>query len=133
MVVKIIKKAMKEDDWAAKKYLIDGFPRDKDDKKAWETVMGHDVDFKFLLFLEADQDVMLKRIMGRAKIASEAGEKARVDDNEETAKKRIKIFNEKTKPIIKIYEAENKVKRVNADGTIDQVYNDVKKAFEGVI
>lgn len=36
----------------------------------------------------------------------------RVDDNEETIVKRLKTFDNETKPVIECYEAQNKVKKV---------------------
>ena len=89
ITVNLIKKAMKKHGWADKKFLIDGFPRNQDNQNGWVTVMGDDVDMKFVLFFEASEEVMLARILKRGEAA---GDEKRNDDNVESAKKRFNTF-----------------------------------------
>ena len=92
--------------------------------------MGSEVDPKFMLFLDCSEEAMLDRIMKRAEAAGDAKRK---DDNEETAKKRFKTFVENTMPVVKAYEAQGKVRSIDASGTPDEVFDAVKKAFDGVM
>lgn len=39
------------------KFLIDGFPRNKDNLLGWEKQMTDKVDFKFVLFFECPEEV----------------------------------------------------------------------------
>ena len=50
---------------------------------------------------------MTKRLLGRAETSG------RVDDNEETIKKRLKTFHDITTPVVEYYEKEGKLKKVN--------------------
>lgn len=80
------------------KYLIDGFPRNQENLSAWNSMMNHLVEFKFLLFFECSFEVMEKRLISRGKTSG------RDDDNPETIKKRFDVFNSETKPIVAHYQ-----------------------------
>ena len=64
----------------------------------------------FLLYLEASDDTMKQRIQGRA--ISQPG---RVDDNDETVKKRLDVFHGQTIPLVNYYEPIGKLRRANAE------------------
>ena len=70
---------------------------------------------------------MIDRIMERSKLSG------RDDDNIETLKRRFKVYQEETMPIIDIYEKQGKVKRVNALKSIDEVFVEVEKCFSPFI
>jgi len=46
ITVNLIKDAMKAKGWEKKRFLVDGFPRNKDNLDGWESVMGDDADLK---------------------------------------------------------------------------------------
>lgn len=64
----------------------------------------------FLLYLEASDDTMKQRIQGRA--ISQPG---RVDDNDETVKKRLDVFHGQTIPLVNYYGPIGKLRRANAE------------------
>ena len=127
ITVNLIKVAMEKNGWAAKKYLVDGFPRNEDNEAGWHRVMGDEVDVKFVLFLDCPEEVMLDRLIKRGEAAGDA---RRNDDNIETAKKRFKTFIESTMPIVDLYEKVGKTRRISADADPESVYTEVKKVFE---
>ena len=51
-----------------------------------------------------------------------AATSGRADDNPETLLKRLKNFNEASKPVVDLYKKFGKVKWINAFGSIDDVY-----------
>ena len=53
---------------------------------------------------------MVKRLLERGKTSG------RVDDNEETIRKRLQTFQKSTLPVIQHYEAVGKVKKVSEGG-----------------
>ena len=55
----------------------------------------------------------------------------RVDDNEETIKKRLETFHDITKPVIDYYEKQGKVRRVNSEKAPNDVFADVQKILDG--
>jgi adenylate kinase len=46
----------------------------------------------------------------------------RKDDNEETAKERFETYFHETAPLIDYYNAKGVLKEINADGSIDEVW-----------
>ena len=97
-------------------FLIDGFPRNKDNYEGWCALSTKykDIDVSGVLFLNCGEETMLKRINKRA---GESDEK-RVDDNTEAFKKRINTFLNETVPIIKMYEKQGYVVEINSE--VDQ-------------
>ena len=130
ITVNLIKKAMQKHGWTNSKFLVDGFPRNEDNQEGWERVMGNDVDMKFVLFLDCEEETMIQRINKRGE---EQGENKRNDDNLEVLIKRFKVFREQSMPIVEMYEARNQVKKINANQEAAQVYADVLTAFEGFL
>lgn len=61
---------------------------------------------QFVLYFEVSDETMTKRLLGRAETSG------RVDDNEETIKKRLATFHDITKPVITYYEKLDKLKTV---------------------
>ena len=53
----------------------------------------------------------------------------RADDNEETVRHRVEIYNEQTRPVIGFYEAQRKIVSVEGVGEIDEVFERVKEAL----
>lgn len=123
----LLKKGMEKNGWAASKFLIDGFPRNQDNYDGWTRVMGDLVETPFILYFDADEETMINRIMERSKTSG------RNDDTIEVLQKRFNTFKQETMPIVEKYEKEGKVKTVDAMRTVEEVYADVKKAFEGFI
>lgn len=51
----------------------------------------------FILNLEAREELLVERLLYRGKTSG------RADDNEETIKNRIRVFNESTRPVLDYY------------------------------
>ena len=127
VTVGLMKKAIKANGWEKSKYLIDGFPRNQENLEIWQRLLGDEINVPFILFLDANEDEMIHRILERAKTSG------RDDDNMESLKKRFGVFNNETLPVVQIFDKQDKVRRVQAIGTIDEVYEGVKKQFNSYI
>ena len=53
----------------------------------------------------------------------------REDDNEETLKKRLRAFQELSKPVVEMYSRLGKVKKIDARRGVHEVFEDTKKAM----
>lgn len=53
----------------------------------------------------------------------------RSDDNPETIKNRIEVFNESTQPVLDVYWRLGKVAMINGLGEIEEIYENVKRAI----
>lgn len=74
-----------------------------------------------MLYVDASDDTMKARLLKRGESSG------RVDDNEETIKKRLETFHECTKPVIDYYEKQGKLRRIDAERDPDSIFDDIKK------
>jgi len=108
-------------------FLIDGFPRNKDNLDGWNREMGDKSNLQFVLFFDCDEDTCVKRCLTRGQAGS-----GRSDDNLDSLKKRIVTYNESTRPIIDHYDKEGLVKKVDASPSADSVFEVVKQSFSAI-
>ncbi|XP_020522594.1 uncharacterized protein LOC18433797 isoform X3 [Amborella trichopoda] len=108
VTVKLLHKHMEANE--NNKFLIDGFPRTDENRVAFEQFIG--VEPVFVLYFECPEEEM-----------------GRIDDNIETIKKRLKVFRKLNLPVINHYSARGKVHKINAVGTIDGVFDNIRSHF----
>ncbi|XP_032334398.1 adenylate kinase isoenzyme 1 isoform X2 [Camelus ferus] len=100
----------------SKGFLIDGYPREVQQGEEFERRIGQPT---LLLYVDAGPETMTKRLLKRGETSG------RVDDNEETIKKRLETYYKATEPVIAFYEKRGIVRKVNAEGTVDNVFSQV--------
>lgn len=120
----LIHKAMQKS--GKPRFLIDGFPRNKDNLDGWNRVMSDKSKLLFVLFFECSRDICTERCLGRGAAGS-----GRSDDNLESLQKRFNTYINDTMPIINHYDELGLVKRINAESVPEEVFQGVKKAFDG--
>ncbi|KAH9860750.1 bifunctional uridylate/adenylate kinase [Plenodomus biglobosus] len=104
-----------------KLFLIDGFPRKLDQAHAFERTV---CPSKFTLFFDCSEAVMEKRLLHRGETSG------RADDNLESIKKRFRTFVETSMPVVKEFESQGRVVKVNAERSPEEVYRDVQEKFK---
>ncbi|KAL7076938.1 hypothetical protein ACQ4LE_004135 [Meloidogyne hapla] len=102
---KLIENAMLARSVSANGFLIDGFPRNQDNLDGWDKEMSDKAVVLFVLMLQAPIEVCVERCINRGQNRS--------DDNEESMRKRIVVYNEQTLPIINHFRALNLVEEVD--------------------
>lgn len=117
VTVKLLLRAMQES--GNDKFLIDGFPRNEENRVAFETITK--IEPEFVLFFDCSDEEMKRRLLN--------GNQGRADDNIETIRKRFKVFVESTLPVIDYYNSKGKVRKIDATKPIDEVFEDVKAIF----
>ena len=53
----------------------------------------------------------------------------REDDNETTIRSRLDVYTEQTEPVIDYYRERSKLRTVEAEGTIDEIYERLRQAL----
>ena len=143
IVLGIISERLAEPD-AQDGFILDGFPRTE--KQALDLSdlldqLGTPLDAAVLM--DVDFDILVKRLTGRRtcsltgkllnvyfssqeeldECTNAGGELVqREDDNEETIKNRLDVYNRQTAPLIDYYRKRGRLKIVDAEGDIDEVY-----------
>ena len=117
ITVAMLKERIAEDD-AAGGFILDGFPRTIAQVEALDELIGEDVLDKVVLF-RVDNDVLVERMLARG----------RADDNEETIRNRLNVYEEQTAPLIDLYRERGVLVEVDGVGEIDEITERVLAAL----
>eukprot|EP01018_Ginkgo_biloba_P027948 Gb_40483 [translate_table: standard] len=117
VTVELLQRAMQESE--NEKFLIDGFPRNEENRAAFECVTG--IEPEFILYFDCPEEEMERRLLNR--------NEGRVDDNIETIRKRFKVFVESSLPVISYYELKGKVRKIDAARTKEDIFEGIKLLF----
>ncbi len=145
IMVALIEEVLPEE----KSVVLDGFPRTVPQAEALERMLskkGRKVD-KVFLFELPDEEVVM-RLSGRRtcpecgalyhikfnppkedEICDRCGVKLlqREDDKEEVVKNRLKVYKEKTAPLVDHYRAKGILITLDASGSVEEVYENLKR------
>ncbi|XP_024983505.1 UMP-CMP kinase 3-like isoform X1 [Cynara cardunculus var. scolymus] len=117
VTIKLLEKAIVENE--NDKFLIDGFPRNEENRAAFESVTG--ITPEFVLFFDCSEEEMERRLLSR--------NQGRVDDNIDTIRKRFKVFVESSLSVIDYYNSKGKVRKIDAAKPVGEVFEAVKAVF----
>ncbi|SHH42834.1 Adenylate kinase [Cognatiyoonia sediminum] len=129
IVIGLIREQLEADNDATG-FIFDGFPRTLAQADALGELlaeMGQPLDA--VIELEVNDEVLVDRIVGRAKEAAAAGQPVRADDNEESLKVRLMAYYKQTSPLIGYYYAKGNLTSVDGLASID----DVAASINGVL
>ena len=125
-------------------FILDGFPRTEQQALDLEELLdqlGTPLDAAVLM--DVDFDILMKRLTGRRtcsltgkllnvyfssqqeldECTNAGGELLqREDDNEETISNRLDVYRSRTEPLVEFYRKRGRLRTVDADGSIDDVY-----------
>ncbi len=136
-------------------FILDGFPRNVAQAEALQNMLDEkNIKLDSIIQMDCDDNLLVKRISGRF-TCSECGEgyhdefkkpaeenvcdncgavdkfERRNDDNAESVRTRLNVYNEQTAPIIPFYEALNVLKVVDAVGSMDEVTQRMEAVLSG--
>lgn len=155
LVAKIIAKKLAGED-CKNGYVLDGFPRSLEQAQSLEKInsevdAGEEASFKAIYF-DIDTQILLERIIYRqscpqcgeiynkkfkpSKVENECDKchvplKTRADDNAEVAKARFDTYFEQTAPLVKFYEDKGVLYKLDANGSIDEVWERLLEIING--
>ena len=138
VTIKIVENRLQERD-TENGYLLDGFPRTIYQAEQLEKFSKVDK----VININVDLDKLVDRITGR-RICSKCNASyhistlkgtvcslcggtliQREDDNEQTVKSRISVYESQTAPLIDFYKKAGKLIDINGDKSIDEVFNEI--------
>ena len=147
VVIGVILERLADDD-ARDGFLLDGFPRTIDQAEALGRELdAHDRRLTAVLLLEADDELVVKRISGR-RICRKEGHvyhvdfdppkhegrcdidgselEQRADDREETVRNRLDVYHAQTEPLISYYEERGLLRRFDGTRSPTQVHERIR-------
>jgi len=143
IVLGMIKERLTKPD-AARGFVLDGYPRNSKQAEDLEQVLGElGLRLDAAVLMDVDFDILMKRLTGR-RTCSKTGKVLNIyfspkeeidaclaaggellrrdDDNEETIRNRLEVYKRQTAPLIDHYAARGLLRRVDAEGTVDEVH-----------
>ena len=130
-------------------YILDGFPRTLPQAKLLERIaqsQGYNI---LVIKIDVDRDLLYKRLAGRRTCSScgaiyhkdflpskqegvcDLDGQAlftRSDDNEESIRQRLALYDEKTRPLLDYYGESGRLVKVDGTGTPEKVFDQISEA-----
>ena len=138
VVIAIVKDRLQSDD-CKNGYILDGFPRTVNQAEK----LAQFADIEKVINLDIDLSLLVARLSGR-RVCSKCGESFHIsnncgsicskcggnlihrdDDKEETIRQRLEVYTEQTKPLISFYDKAQKLVNVQANDSVENIFNDI--------
>ena len=125
-------------------FILDGFPRTTKQAKDLQVLLETiDKPLDSAVLMNVNLEILMKRLVGRRTCSitgkllniyfssekeledciNAGGELLRrKDDNEETIRNRLQVYQDQTEPLVSYYQAKKQLKKINAEGAMDKVY-----------
>ncbi|MHC2364152.1 adenylate kinase [Rhizobium leguminosarum] len=105
---------------AAAGFLLDGYPRTVRQADFLESLLGS-VKLDLVIELVVDPTILIERIQRRAAMTLAGGGAARADDNIDSLRKRLSIYQTETAPLTEYYQRKGQLFRLNGDAPLEFV------------
>jgi len=150
IVLGIIAERLAQDDCSAG-FILDGYPRNLQQARDLQPVLEQiSQSLDAAVLLDVDMDILMQRLTGRRTCSetgkllniyfssqqeldacTEAGGELiqRADDNEETISNRLKVYRDKTEPLVGFYSKAGLLKTVPGEGEVDEIYARLKETL----
>ncbi|MBI5603673.1 MAG: adenylate kinase [Deltaproteobacteria bacterium] len=150
VVIDIIRDRLKEPD-CQKGYILDGFPRTVAQAQALDKVLADmQSAIDHVISIEVDKGDLIKRLTGR-RTCRQCGRGYHVifdppvnkdlcdkcqgelyqrdDDNEDTVRNRLDVYDSQTFPLIQYYKEKNLIRSIDGQGGIQQIFDRIAKVL----
>ena len=108
-------------------FVLDGFPRTVPQATAaYDLARQRGITLHAVVLLEIPYDELIERLVSRGE------EDGRTDDNVDTIRNRIDVYQQRTLPLVDYYQGRDILLRVDASGTIDEVTAGITAALEQI-
>jgi adenylate kinase len=108
--------------------ILDGFPRTTAQAEALDVLLSEfSAEIAVVPFVDVSRDVLVERLAKRAEI------EGRADDNEETIRVRMDVYQSETAPLLDYYAQKNLLVKINGEQSIDEVAADLTKVVKEVM
>ena len=135
-------------------FILDGFPRNIPQAQALDAMLARmSQPLQLALLVDVDSEVLMKRITGRrtcsnascgaiyniyftAPKSSGKCDKCgsslahRSDDNENTVRSRLQVYETQTAPLMSYYKAQGKLRTVRGTGSVSEIFKSVADIIE---
>lgn len=119
VTVAMVRDRLSEPDCAAGA-IMDGFPRTPAQAAALDSILADQGGELIVVpYIQVPREELVARLLKRAQ------KEGRTDDNEETIRTRMRVYEEQTAPLLDYYRARGLVAEINGDQPIDAVFEEL--------
>jgi adenylate kinase len=105
-------------------FLLDGFPRTIEQAKALDRILeGNGASVDGVINLLVPEGTLVERLLGRAAL------EGRSDDRRETVAERLRVYREKTAPLVEYYRGLGLLTDVDGSGSVEEVAGRIDRAL----
>lgn len=109
---------------ARKGFILDGFPRTVEQALALESQLsGNERGVSAVISLSVPEPVLVERLRGRS------GAENRADDSPEAVRERLRIYREKTEPLVRFFRDRGLLAEVDGVGEISEIAGRIDQAL----
>ena len=114
LVVGMIRERLEKDSAAG--FLLDGFPRNVAQAETLEKLLTEqNLPLEHVICLVVPRQELIDRLLGRG----------RTDDNEETIRSRLVVYEEETAPLCDFYRERGILREVNGVGSVETIRDNI--------
>lgn len=151
LITEMLKERLEQPD-VQEGFILDGYPRNLNQAETLDSILKNkNTEIDIVFYLDTTESVIIQRLSGRL-VCSKCGANfhiknmppkvdmtcdycqdrlyQRVDDKEETIKKRLEVYYKEVSSLIKYYEKKNKLQRICADDEREIVLNRIIQSIK---
>ena len=121
VMVGLIRERLAEPD-ARTGFLLDGFPRTVEQARALDGLLGNERKLSAVINLSVPESALIERLEGRS------GSESRADDRRETVLERLRVYRQKTEPLIDFYRRRGLLTDVDGVGEVPEIADRILRA-----
>lgn len=150
VIINMVTKRVSQPD-AANGFILDGFPRTVAQAVAFDQILDRiGAPLDRVIYLNVAAEALEKRLGGRwtcprdgrvynqaelgdSRVCEEDGEplEQRDDDQPETIRSRIQVYNDQTFPVLEYYRPQSKVLEIDGEQTVEEIREQIDTHFDG--
>jgi adenylate kinase len=124
IVVSMARERLEEKD-VSHGFLLDGFPRTVPQAEELEAMLDEKgLSLDAAIYLQVPNDVVVERLSARSETED------RDDDDEQTVRNRLRVFDESTTPLLEHYREKGLLVEIDGVGDEDEVFARIAKELE---
>ena len=125
MIIEILLKKIDTLAFDAAGFILDGFPRTVEQAEALEKAFEERHNkIAFLIDIQVDTKELITRLLKRGETSG------RSDDNLDTIKKRLQVYETKTAPVNDFYNGLGKYHAINGIGEIEEIFGRISEVID---
>ena len=125
MIIDILSKNVDNQEEGSNGIILDGFPRTVAQAEALEVMLKNlTKEITTLIDVKVDEEELINRLITRGQTSG------RIDDNLETIKKRLTVYQTQTAPVNDFYKKFNKYTSIDGMGTIDDIFGRISTVID---